>query len=279
MSHLRMIDTFSGIGGFSLAARWLGGIETVQFVEREPFCHRILAKHWPTVPIHDDICTFQPPPAQLTLFAVAFPAKTSAKPGRVPAWLASDRACSTNCSESFAWWDRATSCWRTSQRSLTEEWTTFSERWPRQGMTRNGRAYRQRLWAPAISVIGGGALPTPKAGDGERGRDRARNRPDTKARELATVLRDSLPTPRANSAMTCELHGQANKPNPNLETVIGRMLPTPTTRDHKGKQAPGHRGRGYGPLLPDALLPTGAATYLNPSFVEEMMGFPVGWTA
>ena len=52
---LRMIDTFSGIGGFSLAARWLGGIKTVQFVEREPFCQRVLAKHWPTVPIHDDI--------------------------------------------------------------------------------------------------------------------------------------------------------------------------------------------------------------------------------
>lgn len=29
---LRMIDTFSGIGGFSLAARWMGEIETVQFV-------------------------------------------------------------------------------------------------------------------------------------------------------------------------------------------------------------------------------------------------------
>jgi hypothetical protein len=239
-----MIDTFSGIGGFSLAARWLGGIETVQFVERDPFCQRILAKHWSTIPIHDDICTFQPPPAQLTLFAVAFPAKTSAKPGRVPAWLASDRACSTNCSESFAWWDRATSCWRTSQRSLTEEWMTFSERWPRQGTTLNGRAYRQRLWAPAISVIGGGAWPTP----------------------------------RANSAMTCELHGQANKPNPNLETVIGRQLLTPCASDWK-RRTNWEAAERHGPQrLPDC-LPTGAATYLNPSFVEEMMGFPVGWTA
>lgn len=57
---LRMLDCFSGIGGFSLAARWLGGIETVAFVEREPFCQKILRKHWPTVPIHNDITTFQP---------------------------------------------------------------------------------------------------------------------------------------------------------------------------------------------------------------------------
>lgn len=55
---LRLLDTFSGIGGFSLAARWLGGFQTVQFVERDPYCQRILKKHWPDVPIHDDICTF-----------------------------------------------------------------------------------------------------------------------------------------------------------------------------------------------------------------------------
>jgi len=36
---LRIIDTFSGIGGFSLAARWLGGFQTVQFVEWQPYCH------------------------------------------------------------------------------------------------------------------------------------------------------------------------------------------------------------------------------------------------
>ena len=70
---LRMIDTFSGIGGFSLAARWLGGIETVQFVEREPFCQRVLAKHWPGVPIHDDICTYAPAAGAADLIVGGFP--------------------------------------------------------------------------------------------------------------------------------------------------------------------------------------------------------------
>jgi DNA (cytosine-5)-methyltransferase 1 len=54
----RMLDTFSGIGGFSLAAAWTGRIQTVQFIEIDPFCRRVLAKHWPEVPIHDDIRTF-----------------------------------------------------------------------------------------------------------------------------------------------------------------------------------------------------------------------------
>src|SRR5579862_7777078 len=35
-------------------------MRTVQFVELDPFCRRVLAKHWPTVPCHDDIRTFVP---------------------------------------------------------------------------------------------------------------------------------------------------------------------------------------------------------------------------
>jgi DNA (cytosine-5)-methyltransferase 1 len=82
MKPLRMIDTFSGIGGFSLAARWLGGIETVQFVEREPFCQRILSKHWPTVPIHDDICTFQPDPGSADIVCSGFPCQDISQAGK-----------------------------------------------------------------------------------------------------------------------------------------------------------------------------------------------------
>jgi len=52
------IDLFSGIGGFALAARW-AGIETIQFVEIEPFCQKVLQKNFPGVPIHDDIKTFK----------------------------------------------------------------------------------------------------------------------------------------------------------------------------------------------------------------------------
>ena len=79
---LRMIDTFSGIGGFSLAARWLGGIETVQFVEREPYCQRILAKHWPDVPIHDDICTFNPAPGSADIVCGGFPCQDISTAGK-----------------------------------------------------------------------------------------------------------------------------------------------------------------------------------------------------
>lgn len=79
---LRMIDTFSGIGGFSLAARWLGGIETVQFVEREPYCQRILAKHFSGIPIHDDICTFEPQRNSADIVSGGFPCQDISQAGK-----------------------------------------------------------------------------------------------------------------------------------------------------------------------------------------------------
>ncbi|MEO1223338.1 MAG: DNA cytosine methyltransferase [Pseudomonadota bacterium] len=54
---LRVLDLFSGIGGFSLGLERTGGFETIGFCEIEPFPRAVLAKHWPDVPIHDDVRT------------------------------------------------------------------------------------------------------------------------------------------------------------------------------------------------------------------------------
>lgn len=51
----RMLDTFSGIGGFSLAAEWTGRISPVAFIELDPFCRSVLRKWWPSAPIFRDI--------------------------------------------------------------------------------------------------------------------------------------------------------------------------------------------------------------------------------
>jgi DNA (cytosine-5)-methyltransferase 1 len=52
---LRVLDLFSGIGGFSLGLERTGGFKTVAFCEIEEFPRRVLAKHWPGVPIHRDV--------------------------------------------------------------------------------------------------------------------------------------------------------------------------------------------------------------------------------
>jgi len=51
---LTHLDLFSGIGGFALACQW-AGIETACFVEIDKYCQKVLRKHWPNVPIVEDI--------------------------------------------------------------------------------------------------------------------------------------------------------------------------------------------------------------------------------
>ena len=55
MKKLKVLDLFSGIGGFSLGLERTGGFETVAFCEIEPFCQKVLKKHWPEVPQHHDV--------------------------------------------------------------------------------------------------------------------------------------------------------------------------------------------------------------------------------
>ena len=57
MAVMRLLDLFSGIGGFSLGLERSGAFETVAFCEIEPYCQKVLAKHWPKVPIYDDVKT------------------------------------------------------------------------------------------------------------------------------------------------------------------------------------------------------------------------------
>jgi DNA (cytosine-5)-methyltransferase 1 len=52
---LKVLDLFSGIGGFSLGLERTGGFETVAFCEIEKYPQKVLNKHWPDVPIYEDV--------------------------------------------------------------------------------------------------------------------------------------------------------------------------------------------------------------------------------
>ena len=70
---LRILDLFSGIGGFSLGLERAGGFETVAFCEIEPYCRKILAKHWPGVPCYDDVRTFPMARGMADVVTAGFP--------------------------------------------------------------------------------------------------------------------------------------------------------------------------------------------------------------
>lgn len=56
---MRIGSLFAGIGGFDLAARWMGW-ETAWFSEIDGYASNVLAKHWPGVPNYGDIESIEP---------------------------------------------------------------------------------------------------------------------------------------------------------------------------------------------------------------------------
>ncbi len=79
---LKLLDTFAGIGGFSYAAEKLvGGFQTVQFIEIDPYCQQVLNKNFPNIPIHDDITTYRAKPHSADIITGGFPCQSISQAG------------------------------------------------------------------------------------------------------------------------------------------------------------------------------------------------------
>ena len=202
---------------------------------------------------------------QQTLFAVGSLVPTSAQREKVsvsPKKLG--QVSFTNSCESFSWFDPNTSSWKTWQRSLITGWTPYLQSFTRQGyMNANGHVFQRQWLEPVTSETGGGLLPTPLASDPER---------KAKFKQGGTPLMGALlPTPTV-----CK----------GLATHVADQLPTPRASEWKGCGQVGSKSsldwekKGYlsGVMNETCSPQTGEATHLNPSFVEEMMGYPIGWT-
>ncbi len=54
-SKLKVLDLFSGIGGFSIGLEATGHFETAAFCEISKFPQKVLKKNWPEVPLYEDV--------------------------------------------------------------------------------------------------------------------------------------------------------------------------------------------------------------------------------
>jgi len=188
----------------------------------------------------------------------------------------------SNSLEPYAWYDQNTSSWKTYQRSLLTDWTLFSETFTRQGiMNVSGAVYQAQVLELAINVTDGSyleSLPTPTTMDhlGQRSPEALRKQMEgaRKGRTKLANLREAvnpktqetfnslLPTPRAAKGMNMKLSkGMAKLEHKKyLETEIAAKIHT------------------HGEVQNTDSTQTGDNMYLNPAFVEEMMGYEIGWT-
>jgi hypothetical protein len=208
-------------------------------------------------------------------------------PENEPESKAHEADCSTNSCESFAWFDRASSCWKTSQRCLDGEWATYSESFPRAGTMRSGIAFRRPPSAPITVGIGSSSSelwPTPTTSECglriDRIVDASGNPPRHPNQRLydkvtGRLVSDTLgqavrmwPTPKAGRP---DQDSQFAGDNPTLARAV-RLWPTPTKEDSRGGVSTtpgGARSSGLNATV---------GGHLNPPWVEWLMGFPLGWT-
>jgi hypothetical protein len=201
------------------------------------------------------------------------PAKTSATPAGAQGSTGNARVFGSNTHDSFANYDPATSLWKTSQLSLLEDSGEFSETWPRAGMTRSGTASRLVPLAPLTAATGSGLWPTPHGicAPGPR-------RAGPSGNELGrAVNRAEWPTPTAQDASNDGGPSQFERNSLPLNAAV--KWPTPNARDYKGSPGAGARERGgHQASLPASVKDANGSGSLNPTWVEWLMNFPLGWT-
>ena len=231
---------FAGIGGMDLGLE-RAGWECRWQVESDEWCQSILARHWPQVRRYGDVKELTGMSSNpLTLWPEDSPANQSRSRGR-------GRRKPTNGGSGptspvfLAFYDPDSRCWRTYQGSLTQ-----TEDQP--------LATFSGTWPRSGSMQSGSAYQRPPLVP------------------LTSVIgSSSWPTPTTADAFTDKLKSSQQKEGSvNLSQAV-KMWPTPTASDATG--GPGSSGRQGGDNLRTAVDGS-----LNPTWVEWLQGFPLGWT-
>lgn len=190
------------------------------------------------------------------------------------------------CGESLARFDPATSWLRTHQLSLLAEGCELLETLPPWGMIVGGELYQQptpsgllELRASITSVSGSGLperVPTPTASDATGGPGHSANKQG--GMNLRTHIA-RVPTPTVCGNYNRK--GASKTSGDGLATVV-RRLPTPNASDANkwSNQSMAERiAKGSQVRLNTAVSPEGGrGGQLNPTWVEWLMGWPLGWT-
>jgi hypothetical protein len=213
----------------------------------------------------------------------------------------SEADCGERLSGSLARYDPESCSWKTAQQSLLGDSELYSETWPSWGTTQDGVFYPLLPLVPRTYALDGGASPdwqTPVADDAAnraKGEWNSRGEPKLSAQVmvptptvcgnynskgasqnsgdgLATYVK-MWPTPRARECNPEGLEAGRRRDSPSLSTVVRTPALWPTQTKSDGTGGPGCSGREGGENLRTAVN-----GQLNPTWVEWLMGWPIGAT-
>ena len=253
----------------------------------------------------------------LTSFAADSPAKIFPPPERGPESAAKGADCGPKCPESLARFDPVSRSWKTRQCLLLGGLESFSETWPRWGMMRDGECLARltpehltseiesglspngvdSFHAPNTTGLDGGSnsrkalrkrqemWPTPRAGkttDENEETWMVRHMAGKVATPPLSLAVKMWPTPAArdckgaNSREHCETNGTGRKHMDQLANAVAHpdlRFATPQARDFRT----GSKDRWENPER-SRNLNDQIGGQLNPTWVEWLMGWPLGWT-
>jgi hypothetical protein len=215
----------------------------------------------------------------LTLYLEDFHVKTLAQQEKAQELTEKDQECGEKWHASFTKYDPNTLSWKTHQCSLLGDLDEFLETWPQWGLMRDGECWEQRTLEQTIRGTESGLSPngmdsfhTPNT----TGLDGGSN-----SRKALKKRQEIWPTPCATDYKGS---GKTGTLRDRLDYAVERgatksktyTWPTPRTRGLCG-------GTGSWELLKKNLrnmeeVRGMAGGTLNPTWVEWLMGWPLGWT-
>ena len=220
--------------------------------------------------------------AVLTWCLAASRARTSAPPARAPASPEPDQVFGQRWRALSVRFAPATSGWRTARCLYAEDLAWSSLTLPRWGSLHGGELWERTTQEPRTSGTGSGCWATPTANQQQAAsipaalNEAKRLHPRGQWSLVTQVVADHVygnkmwPTPKASAAGPDFAAVKRGK-SISLQTVVA-MFPTPTVQDASNNAGTSQFQRNSLPLNAVA----GGA--LNPTWVEWLMGWPLGWT-
>jgi hypothetical protein len=198
----------------------------------------------------------------LTLYLEDFHAKTSQLQGEVMDLMENDQECGITWHGLLAKYDPDSHLWRTVQCSLLEDLNESLQTFPKWGMTVNGELFLRPTWEQTIDENESGLWRTPDTCAGG-------------ALSEKVILKMASGDWKRPSGALMQLRLQDQVRHPNL-------WPTPKLSDYKNRGNMSNpsiqRRAAKGKQMDLSMVAHPTSGQLNPTWVEWLMGWPLGWT-